>query len=155
AEKSHEEVAHAAGCTADIGHLRQHDAEFIHDLSFECACVRQIKNLLEPGLCQFEPLPHCSFHRSAVLYIERMKLGHGLNQIEDGRDDHSLDLQIARWPRLGAVFDEALSMPGAAAGRASDSRISRVGSKENRREALDGLQYSQGYRRLPRRIGPF
>lgn len=76
AGQAHEEIAHAAGCTADIGHLGEDDREFVHHLLPDLVDIGEIRALAEHRFGEVQSLAHGGLHRLAVRLVERMDLGH-------------------------------------------------------------------------------
>ena len=66
--QTHEEVGHAVGRAADIGHLGEHDLELIHHLLPDPVHVRELRALAQQSLRQdrlgHAPRPHLSCNGS-------------------------------------------------------------------------------------------
>lgn len=77
AGEAHEDIAHTARSTADIGHLGEHDLEFVHDLPLDAVDVGQLRALAQHRLGEVESAAHRRLHGAAMLLVEWMDgLGH-------------------------------------------------------------------------------
>ena len=76
-EQAHEEVAHAAGRAADIGHLGEHDVEFVHHLLPDAVDIGEIRAFAQHCFGKVESMAHGGLHGAAMLFVKRMEFSHG------------------------------------------------------------------------------
>ncbi len=74
--QAHEEIAHAAGPAADIGHLSEHNLELVHHLLPNSVEVSELRPLAQHGFGKVETLAQGGFHRAAARLVERMNFSH-------------------------------------------------------------------------------
>jgi hypothetical protein len=98
AHQAHEEVAHAAGLAADIGHLGEHNLKLVHHLSRDLVEVIELRPLPQHGFGEVETPAHGGFHCAAVRLVERMNFSHRQcpRALEQRIADRPSDLPLCR-----------------------------------------------------------
>src|SRR5262249_8233884 len=61
-QQSHEEIAHAAGGTADIRHLREDNLKLVHDLRPDLIRIGEASTLAQHRFGKIKALAHGGFH---------------------------------------------------------------------------------------------
>src|SRR4051812_11006384 len=79
AQQAHEEVAHAAGRTTDIGHLAEYDFELIHHILSDFVQIREMRAFAQHRLSKIEALAHGCFHCAAMRLVKGMNFAHAMS----------------------------------------------------------------------------
>ena len=72
AHQAHEEVAHPTLLASNIGHLGEHDVEFVHHLLPDPGHVGDTRALAQHRFGKVEALAHGGLHGAAMLLVKRM-----------------------------------------------------------------------------------
>jgi hypothetical protein len=72
ADETYEEIAHAAGRASDIGHLGEHDFEFVHHLLPDPINVGEMRALAQHRSRKVEAMAHGGLHGTAMPLVKGM-----------------------------------------------------------------------------------
>jgi hypothetical protein len=72
ADETYEEIAHATCRASDIGHLGEHDFEFVHHLLPDPVNIGETRALAQHRFGKVEALAHGGLHCTAMLLVKGM-----------------------------------------------------------------------------------